>query len=172
MNSTYEDELNRHGSFIFTNEGNSMMPLLRQHKDLFVIEKKTKERCNKYDVVLFRRANSQYVLHRILKVRKNDYILCGDHQYYREYGVTDAQILGVMTKIIRQGVSIAVTDKKYQRYMHVWCDGFYLRAAILWMKTLLPRIMRKHRIVIGTGMSGFQKIFTFGYTFYKHRGTD
>lgn len=148
MNSSYEEELDRHGSFVYRNVGTSMMPMLRQNKDLFVIEKKTGERCRKYDAVLFKRANGQYVLHRILKVRRNDYILCGDHQYRREYGVTEVQILGVMTKVIREGVTIAVSDKKYQRYVHLWCDFFYIRVAILWMKTVPGRIRRRLRKMI------------------------
>jgi len=143
MNSSYEEELDKHGSFTYTNVGTSMMPLLRQHKDLFVIEKKTGERYKKYDVVLFKRTDGKYVLHRILKVRREDYVLCGDHQFRREYGVTENQILGVMTKVVRDGVSMSVTDKKYQRYVHLWCNFFYIRAAILRMKAILNKIRRK-----------------------------
>lgn len=148
MNSTFEEELERHGSFTFTNVGTSMMPLLRQHKDLFVIEKKTGERCRIYDAVLFKRVNGQYVLHRILKVGENGYVLCGDHQFHREYGVTEDQILGVMTKVIRDDVTISVADKKYQCYVHLWCDFFYIRAAILWIKTILNKIRRKYSKMI------------------------
>lgn len=134
MKRTYEEELNLHGSFTFTNTGTSMMPLLREHRDLFVIEKKTEERCKKYDAVLFKRANGQYVLHRILKVRTNDYVLCGDHLFRREYGIAENQILGVMTKVIRDGKTISVTNKKYLCYVHLWCDFFYVRAGFLWIK--------------------------------------
>lgn len=147
MIRTYEKELEIHGSFIFTNVGTSMMPLLRQHKDLFLIEKKTDEGCRKYDVVLFKRTNGQCVLHRILKVQEKDYVLCGDHQFRREYGVKEEQILGVMTKVIRDGVTISVTDRKYQRYVHLWCDFFYIRAAILWMKIALHRIWQKQECI-------------------------
>lgn len=147
MNSTFEKELDIYGSFTFTNVGTSMMPLLREYKDLFLIEKKTDERCRKYDVVLYKRANEQYVLHRILKVQKKDYVLCGDHQFHREYGVTEEQILGVMTKVIRDGVTISVTDREYQRYVHLWCDFFFIRAAILRMKTVLHRISKKNECI-------------------------
>jgi hypothetical protein len=143
MNRTYEEELDRYGSFTYTNVGTSMLPLLRQQKDLFVIEKKSGERCKKYDAVLFKRANGQYVLHRILRVNKKDYVLCGDHQFRLEYGVTEDQILGVMTQVIREGETIAVSDKRYQVYVHLWCDFFYIRAAILWMKIMLFRVLRK-----------------------------
>ncbi|WP_373899133.1 S24/S26 family peptidase [Haloimpatiens sp. FM7315] len=148
MNSTYEKELGKHGSFTFVNVGTSMMPLLRQHKDLFVIEKKPGLGFRKYDVVLFKRNSGQYVLHRILKVRSSDYVLCGDNRFKLEYGVTEDNMLGVMTKVIRDGVTISVTDKKYQIYVHLWCDFFYIRAAILWIKLFLYKSKRKLRKIM------------------------
>ncbi|MBO5459461.1 MAG: S24/S26 family peptidase, partial [Lachnospira sp.] len=89
--STFESELDKHGFLIYTNVGDSMMPLLRQHHDLIVI-KKTTGRLKKYDVPLYKRDSGQYVLHRILNVRKNDYVICGDNRYNREYGITDKHI--------------------------------------------------------------------------------
>ena len=54
------------------------MPLLREDRDVMIIERVT-GRLKKYDVPLYKRPNGQYVLHRILKVRENDYVICGDH---------------------------------------------------------------------------------------------
>ena len=53
--TSFEEELERSGSIVFTNKGVSMMPLLRQNRDLMVIEKKGPARCKKYDVILFKR---------------------------------------------------------------------------------------------------------------------
>lgn len=139
MNRTFEEELEMHGSFLFKNVGTSMMPLLRQNKDLFFIESKKGRSIKKYDVVLFKRANGRYVLHRIVKVRKNDYVLCGDHLYRREYGIMNNQILGVMTKVIRDGKAIHVNDWKYKLYVHIWCDFFYIRVIILWTKAFFAK---------------------------------
>ena len=69
--SSFEEELDRRGVLVFTNKGRSMLPLLREDRDLMVIEKKGPERCKKYDAVLFKRGE-KYVLHRILKVRPED----------------------------------------------------------------------------------------------------
>ena len=73
--STFEEQLDKCGKLIYTNVGDSMMPLIRQDKDLLIIEK-PKGRLKKYDVPLYRRDSGQYVLHRILEVRKNDYVIC------------------------------------------------------------------------------------------------
>ena len=120
-----------------------MMPLIRQGRDLMVISGKPSGRLKKYDVPLYRRDNGQYVLHRILKVRDNDYVICGDNRWNREYGITDGHMIGVLSAVIRNGKTVSVTDRKYLLYVHLWCDLFYLRALILWCLKLPGRIKRR-----------------------------
>ena len=141
--STFEEQISQHGQLIYRNVGDSMMPLIRQGKDLMVISRKPEGRLHKYDVPLYKRDSGQYVLHRILKVRENDYVICGDNRWCREYGIEDRHIIGVLTAIVRDGKTIPVTDKRYLRYVHLWCDFFYVRAAILRLKSLTSRIRRK-----------------------------
>ena len=119
-----------------------MLPLLRQKKDIVVIKAKGAERCKKYDVVLFRRG-PKYVLHRVLKVRTRDYIIVGDNQYRREFGVKEEQILGIMTRCIRNGKDISSDDWKYRLYVHLWCDFYHIRALILYCKYMVGRVKRK-----------------------------
>jgi hypothetical protein len=142
-NTTFEAELERSGRIIYTNVGDSMMPLLREGRDLMIIEKRPQGRCKKYDAVLYKRPNGRYVMHRILKVRKDDYVICGDNRWMREFGVPDEWILGVMTGIIRDGKTISVTDRNYRFYVHLWCDFYWVRAAILRVKGRLRIIKRK-----------------------------
>ena len=141
--STFEEEIAHNGFLLYRNVGDSMLPLIRQGKDLLLIARKPQGRLNKYDVPLYRRDSGQYVLHRILKVRKNDYVLCGDNRWRRETGITDRHIIGVLTAVIRDGQKLPVTDQRYRLYVHLWCDLFYLRAAVLWCRDLPGRIKRK-----------------------------
>ena len=55
MKMTFEEVLEREGRLVYTNVGISMLPLLRQGKDLFVVEKRGPERLRAGDVVLYRR---------------------------------------------------------------------------------------------------------------------
>lgn len=135
---TFEEELDRHGFLVFPCSGTSMLPLLHPEKDLVEIQKKTDQRCKKYDVVLYKRG-TKYILHRILKVRGKDYVLAGDHQVIKETGVTDAQIIGVLTGIVRDGKKITLSGWKYRFYMHVWCDLFPLRYLFLKLMGLIGR---------------------------------
>ncbi len=139
--STFEEQLEQHGNLVFPNKGVSMMPLLRQDRDLMVIEKKGAERCKKYDAVLFKRGDS-YVMHRILEVREDGYMIAGDNCAVLEF-VRDDQILGVMTAVVRDGKTIPVTDPAYLRYVHLWCDHFPLRASLIKARQKLGGWKRK-----------------------------
>lgn len=139
--TTYEEELSAHGKIIRTNKGTSMMPLLREGRDVMIIERPT-GRLKKYDVPLYKRKDGSYVLHRVLKVRENDYVICGDHLTKKEYGITDEDIIGVLTGVIRNGKTVSTTDLSYRLYTHLWCDFFYIRVLILHAKGFFARAIR------------------------------
>lgn len=111
-----EQYLNDNGTLTYTNKGVSMWPLLREGKDIFTLRKKGVERCRRGDVVLYKRPPDFYVLHRVVEVRENDYVILGDNCVAREYGITDADILGTMTGFIRGGKEYSVDDMSYRLY--------------------------------------------------------
>ena len=128
--TTFEELLDRDGYLVYTNVGVSMMPLLRQRRDVIVIRKKGPERCKKYDAVLYKRGG-RYILHRVVEVRPRDYVIIGDNCWQKEYGITDDMILGIMTRVLRNGKSIAPDDFRYRCYVHLWCDCYPLRFFML-----------------------------------------
>ena len=137
---TYEQELLRSGKIIRTNVGVSMMPLLRQNKDVMIIERPS-GRLKKYDVPLYKRGD-QYVLHRIIKVYEDSYDIIGDNCVNIERGIKDEQIIGVLTGVIRDGKTISTNDFGYKLYYHLWCDLLYLRIAILKLLFFARRVAR------------------------------
>ncbi len=140
-NTSFEEILERDGRLVYTNVGTSMLPLIRQGRDLLVIER-PHGRLKKYDVPLYKRDNGQYVLHRILKVRENDYVICGDNRWAKETGITDKHIIGVLTAVIRSGKKLTMDDWRCRLYVHVWCDLFPVRAFILRCVHLAKRCLR------------------------------
>jgi len=142
MISTFEDEIDKHGSIVYTNVGDSMMPLIKQGRDLLIITKPT-GRLKKYDIPLYKRDSGQYVLHRIMKVRQDDYLICGDNRYGMESGITDAHIIGVLTELVRDGKRISMQDKRYRLYVHLWCDFYIIRAGIIFVKNKISSIRTK-----------------------------
>ena len=129
---SFEKMLVEKGFIAYTNVGSSMLPLLRESKDIIEIHAKGPGRCKKYDVVLYKRG-SMYILHRILNVLPNGYLIAGDNNAFIERDVTDDMILGVMTRVIRNGKSIKTNNFWYRCYVHLWCDCYPFRFFILWV---------------------------------------
>lgn len=140
--TSFEEELKNQGKLIWRNRGYSMLPLIRQDRDLILIEPSPASRCRKYDAVLYKR-NDQYILHRILKVLDRGYVVCGDHNWKKDPVVFDEEILGVMTAVIRDGKELRADSLPYRCYVHLWCDCFPLRAVALWSGDKVRRIRKK-----------------------------
>lgn len=113
---TFEEYLDKNGELTYTNVGVSMMPLLKQHRDLFTVRQKGKKRCKAGDVVLYKRPPNRYVLHRIVEVRPDSYVILGDNCISKEYGILDSDVLAVMTGYVRKGKSRTVNDRSYRIY--------------------------------------------------------
>ena len=96
--------------------------------------KYSNRRLKKMDVPLYKRKSGQYVLHRIVKVNSNDYVIRGDNTYYNETGIRDDQILGVLSGVIRDGKEISVNSFSYKLYSYFWYYTYYLRKLIIKIK--------------------------------------
>ena len=158
--STFEDILNDQGMLVYTNVGTSMMPLLRQRRDLLIIQKKGPERLHWLDIPLFKRPNGQYVMHRVMRVRKHDYVMCGDNQWRPEFGVKDSQILGVLDAVERRSkdgqleriIPVRSTSEHphvpffYRLYVFLWCFFYPIRAVAVYIeyKYLAHKRRKKH----------------------------
>ena len=118
------------------------MPLLRQRQDMIEIRKKQPGRCKKYDVVLYKRGDT-YILHRILRVLPTGYLIAGDHNTFVERDITDADILGVMKRVIRDGKNITMDNPVYRLYVHLWCDCYPLRMFLLRGKAFVYYRLRR-----------------------------
>ena len=142
--STFEEQLAKNGKLFYTNKGDSMMPLIKQDRDLLIIYP-VDGRLKKYDVPLYKRDSGQYVLHRILKVRSDDYVICGDNRWTKEYGIQDRHIIGVLTGVVRNGKEISVNNLKYRLYVHLWCDLFPIRAFLVHAVSKIKRMKKRGR---------------------------
>lgn len=141
MNTSFEQELERTGKLIYTNVGVSMRPLLREGKDVMLIEKK--DRFRRLDAVLFRRpgvtGRGAYVLHRILKIYPDGrYWIVGDNCTEGEI-VCENEILGVLTAVRRDGRLLKTSDFRYRLYLYVWCAPYRLRFFLLKARAFFKR---------------------------------
>ena len=84
--------------------GISMRPMLREHRDVVIIERVNRP-LKVNDVPLYRRQGlSSLVLHRIIKIRRDGgYVIRGDNLLVNEYDVKDEDIVGVLKAFYRDG---------------------------------------------------------------------
>lgn len=127
-----EDVLKEEGLFVSTTVGVSMYPMLRNRRDTIIV-RPYEGRLKKYDVPLYKR-NSDYILHRIIEVRPDSYVICGDNCAQKEYGITDEQILGVLVGFYRGSKQVNMDGWRYRLYVRVWCALYPIRR--IWKRML------------------------------------
>ena len=137
-----EEKLNSGANVTIQPKGTSMLPLIHQGRDE-VILKNPHGRLKKYDIAFYKRASGQFVLHRIIKVRKNDYVFCGDNQLDYEYNITDDMILAVVDKLIIDGKTISVDNKDYLKYCKKHLLSTKKRRIIRYFKNIIKFILRR-----------------------------
>ena len=114
------EKLDSGGTVTFTPHGVSMLPMLRDGKDVVVL-KKPEGRLRLFDVPLYRRDNGQYVLHRVIDFcRDGTYVLCGDNQFAKEKGIRDDQVIAVVTAFYRNGKAYSAASFRYRFYVYFW----------------------------------------------------
>ncbi len=136
-----ERELSERGSFAACTSGYSMMPMLGNRRDVVVLEV-PKRPILKYDVVLYKDSSGKYILHRIVKVKKNEYIARGDNNYFNER-ISKDSVLAILTSFNREGKSYSVDEPEYKRYSKRRVQSYPFRRALHITRVGLSKIYHK-----------------------------
>ena len=128
----------------FTPTGTSMLPMLDGREDTVTFSPKP-ERLKKYDVAFYCRPTSgQLVLHRMVGFDKSGgYVFSGDGQYYYEYGITDNDVLALMTSFTRKGKTYSLSDPSYRLYIRRMMLKKRLRILLGKVKRGIKRVLKK-----------------------------
>lgn len=132
-----KEKLDAGGEVIFKPRGVSMRPLIRQGVDSVALI--LPKRPQKGDIVLYRRANGQFVLHRIVGKAGRGFVMCGDNQCELERGITERMMIGVVKRIARGGRQIMCTSLLYRAYVRI----LPVRRMLKRIKGLAARICRR-----------------------------
>ena len=131
----FEDVLNKDNELFFTNVGYSMYPLIREREDILHIVKT--DEFKKGDILLYKSNVDHYVLHRLLKIKKDKYILAGDYNYFKDQPIAKEQILGKLITIKKKDGRIfdLNKDKKGRRFFYT--NFFHIKAFFQKVGTVL-----------------------------------
>lgn len=137
--SNIEEVLAQQGVCITTTKGDSMNPMLVEGRDRVVVV--TPEfPLKKYDIPVYRKMG-HYTMHRIVKVTKNGYIICGDNRGVLEKNVKESDIIGVLDGFYQGDRYIDHTDEAFINYGKTAVKGLPKRR----IKHFLGRVKRKIR---------------------------
>lgn len=136
-----EEILEEEGVYVSTTSGVSMEPMLRDRRDTIVVSP-VSERLRKYDVALYKRHDG-YVLHRVVRVLPDSYVICGDNCVALEKGITDGQILGRLDHFYRKGKKISLDSLSYRVYCRYIVWTYYPRVAFRRAKAAAVAVFRK-----------------------------
>lgn len=100
-----QQAIDKKGEYIFnfSPKGNSMHPLIKQN--FYVVHLKKAERIKKFDILLYKRDNGNFVIHRVMKV-KDTLTMCGDNQIYHEKGIRFDQVIGKVSHLVNKNGKI------------------------------------------------------------------
>lgn len=111
--------------------GRSMEPLIHQQRDNIIVVK-NKGRLKKYDVPVYVTKNGKYIMHRVVKVCDDHYVIVGDNLLKKEY-VTDDMICGVLVGFYKNGKRYVDLNKSvaYKLYSRIWVALLPVRPVLL-----------------------------------------
>ena len=109
-----EESLKQNGIYVTATKGNSMNPMLVEGRDKVVIVP-PKFPLKKYDVPVYRKLG-HYTMHRIVKVTKNGYIICGDNRTNLEKDIRECDIVGMLEGFYQGDKYIDRRDKEFLQY--------------------------------------------------------
>ena len=131
--------LAKYGKVIQPVNGDSMYPMLDDDKDAVELVPVSGQ-LQKYDLPLYQRPNGKLVLHRIIAVKKNHYLTCGDNRTKVEKVPKD-WILAVATGFYKNGTYVSCQDERYISYVQEKWKDFPNR-------TIVKKIPKEWKIVM------------------------
>ncbi len=101
------------GVFRIYPHGISMLPTIREVRDTVCLS--SPNDIVRGDIVLFVRTNGSVVLHRVVKVNKNGYDICGDNQFVPEKNIGTESIVAVVSEYTNGEKTIKRGDRTFKK---------------------------------------------------------
>ncbi|MBO7520580.1 MAG: S26 family signal peptidase [Clostridia bacterium] len=128
-------QIEEKGKAYFYTKGVSMLPTLKEGRDISVLAPLTRE-IKRGDVVLFTRKGEpdRLVLHRVIKRRRDGiYLIRGDNTYRNE-PVKEKNVLALLEGFFRKGRYFdCEKSKRYRIYSSLWMFFYPFRKAFYFL---------------------------------------
>lgn len=141
-NRSIEEILAEEGTHVSTTVGYSMYPMLRNRRDRVIVTAIGDKRLGRYDLPLYKRPDGKYVLHRILRVKNDHYVIRGDNTYVLERVPFD-WVIGYVTEFYRGDRHVSADAKRYRVYAAFWHFIYPVRYLYRRTRSLGGKVLRK-----------------------------
>lgn len=124
------------GEFRLYPRGTSMRPLLREGTDSVILVSPPTNR-RRGEILLYRRANGQYVLHRLVRVRKDGALFfCGDNQREIESGIPRENVIASVRAVCRGEKRRELNRPLMRIYSYFMTVAFFKEISLLARRVL------------------------------------
>ncbi len=128
---------NSGSSLCLTVKGQSMHPFLREDLDRVELSPVFFDGISRADIVLIKRVNGQYVLHRVFRKEKGSFYIVGDAQQWIEGPLNPHQLVAVVTAVWRGNRKIEVNN----------CWWKFLSVLWLWLLPFRYQLLKTKRFL-------------------------
>ena len=120
--------------------GSSMYPLVRYMRDQVTVRKCCR-RILLGDIVLFQRADGQYVIHRVWKTADGKVLTMGDNCTHPDFWMPESEVLGLVTHV-RRGTRFFCVDTPLWRFWgRIWLNTVRPRTALRKILSPIKRVI-------------------------------
>lgn len=137
--SIIKEKLDNNGEVVFTVTGNSMLPFLKDKETLVTLIKPYRP-LKRGDVVFYHDEKNRWILHRIIKVKKEILIICGDALNRIEY-INPNWVIGIMKSYQYKDKITSCNSKRYKLISAIW---MMLRPFRRYILGFIKRLRRKN----------------------------
>lgn len=109
--------------------GNSMSPFLIHGRDTVYLSRLTRP-ARRGDILLYRRDNGGYVLHRVYAVTPEGYTMVGDAQTELETGIRPDQVIAIVTRAVRKEQELGPGSFWWDFFETQWIRMLPVRAPV------------------------------------------
>ena len=121
--------------------GDSMSPFLIHNRDTVYLSRLTAP-IKRGQMILYRRTNGQYVLHRVYRTQKDSITMVGDAQTALEPGIRPDQVMAVVTGAVRKGKKLAPGCFLWEFFEKVWIRMVPLRPMVRSVYTAFRKLVK------------------------------
>lgn len=139
-------EIREKGNVLWHVSGFSMWPLIDPKKDIVLI-KKLEGEASPMDVVMYEDGGRQdgaprNLLHRVLEVRNDVYMILGDNCEMIEM-VPKENIIGIMGDLLKSGKPYDFGSLAYSNYLRLWIRPWRMRVKIIRSRRRIASVCRR-----------------------------